>query len=142
MNGPLDRQWLLAHLPHAGRMNLLDHIVSWDATTIAARAIAHRDADHPLRRGGCLPITAGIEYGAQTAAAHGAATSGARSPAGFIASLRGVAFHAPRLDDALEPLDIVAEQMGESPAGVLYRFEVSAARRMLVEGRLAVAFAR
>ncbi len=142
MSETLERDWLLAHLPHQGRMSLLDRIVSWDATRIVARADNHRDADHPLRRRGRLPITSGIEYGAQAAAAHGALTAGAPSSAGFIASVRGVAFHARRLDDVAQPLDIVAEQLGEGAAGVLYRFEVSAASRMLVEGRIAVAFAR
>ena len=139
---PLGRDWLLANLPHQGGMSLLERIVAWDAASLHATATSHRHADHPLRRGGELPIASGIEYGAQAAAAHGALVAGAPSSQGFIASVRGVAFHARRLDDASEPLDIVARQLGESDAGALYRFEVSAAGRVLVEGRVAVAFAR
>lgn len=141
MTVPLGRDWLAAHLPHQGSMSLLDEIVGWDATTIRARARRHGDADHPLRRGGKLPIAAGIEYGAQAAAAHGALVAQSASPqAGFLASVRDVTFHARRLDDIPGPLEIVAEQLGGGAAGVMYRFEVRAAARRLVEGRVTVAF--
>ena len=140
MNARIDRAWLLSHLPHAGQMNLLDEVVSWDATSLHARAIRHRDAANPLRRPEGLPPAAGIEYGAQAAAAHGALVG--QAGAGMIASVRGVRFHADRLDDAGEVLEIRAEQLGGGAGGVLYRFEVSAGGRLLVEGRVTVAFTR
>jgi hypothetical protein len=56
--------------------------------------------------------------------------------------VRDVTFHARRLDDVPGPLEIVAEQLGSGAAGVMYRFEVSAATRRLVEGRVTVAFRR
>lgn len=143
MKTPLGRDWLAAHLPHQGAMSLLDEIVRWDATTIVARARRHGAADHPLRRDAGVPIAAGIEYGAQAAAAHGALVAGsASSQAGLLASVRDVTFHAPRLDDVPGPLQIFAEQIGSGAAGVMYRFEVSAAARRLVEGRVTVAFRR
>ena len=136
-----DRAWLLANLPHQGAMNLLDHIVAWDESMVHARATSHRDAGNPLRRAGVLPITAGIEYGAQAAAAHGALASSAASGAGLLAAMRGVVFHATRLDDLAAPLDVMAEQLGGGAAGVLYRFIVTCERRPLLEGRVTVAFA-
>jgi predicted hotdog family 3-hydroxylacyl-ACP dehydratase len=142
MKPPLGRDWLAAHLPHQGAMSLLDEIVRWDATTVHAVSNRHRDCGHPLRRGGELPATAGIEYGAQAAAAHGALASLGHSPAGFLASMRGVTFHVPRLDDVAGALEIFAEQLGSGDAGVLYRFEVRSAARCLVEGRVSVAFPR
>lgn len=143
MSLPLGRDWLASHLPHQGSMSLLDEIVRWDATTLLAHARRHGDADHPLRRGGELPITAGIEYGAQAAAAHGALVAASSFPqAGLLASVRDVRFHARRLDDVAGPLEIVAEQLGSGAAGVMYRFEVSAASVHLVEGRVTVAFRR
>ncbi len=142
MTGTLGRDWLAAHLPHQGAMSLLDGIVRWDATTVHAISNRHRAPDHPLRRGAELPATAGIEYGAQAAAAHGAlATQGASRP-GFLASMRGVTFHVRRLDDVAGPLEIFAEQLGSGDAGVLYRFEVRGDGRSLVEGRVSVAFPR
>jgi predicted hotdog family 3-hydroxylacyl-ACP dehydratase len=137
-----DRAWIEAHLPHKGGMNLLDTIASWDATSIRAIARSHRDANHPLRRDGELPIVCGIEYGAQAAAAHGALSSAHASPVGFLASVRGVRFHASRLDDVTGDLDIHATQQGAGAGGVVYAFTVSSGGRILVEGRVAVAFAK
>ena len=139
---PLDRAWIAANLPHQGRMSLLDAIVAWDRTTLRARALGHRDRDHPLRREGELPVACGIEYGAQAAAAHGALVSKRPSGRGFLASVRSVEFHASRLDDVEGELDIEVEELGASDAGVLYRFAVSSAGRALLDGRLTVAFAR
>ena len=137
-----DRAWLAANLPHGGTMNLLDAVLEWDATSLRARVRSHGDPAHPLRRAGVLPITAGIEYGAQAAAAHGAIASHAPSGAGMIASVRGVRFDSPRLDDVAGDLEVRVEQLGSSAAGVLYRFDVRVAGRVLVEGRLTVAFPR
>lgn len=142
MSAALGRDWLLAHLPHQGAMNLLDRVVAWDAATLHATTDRHRDARHPLRRGDTLPATAGIELGAQAAAAHGALASTGPAGAGMIASVRGVRFHEARLDTIASPLDVRVEQLGSSDAGVLYRFEVQGDGRMLVEGRVSVAFAR
>jgi predicted hotdog family 3-hydroxylacyl-ACP dehydratase len=136
----IDRAWLATHLPHQGAMSLLDEIVAWNATAIRAVARNASDPAHPLRRAGELPITCGIEYGAQAAAAHGALASKNPSGAGLLASVRSVVFHARRLDD-VGVLEITAEQMGGGAAGVLYRFEVSSRERKLVEGRVMVAFA-
>jgi len=138
----LDRAWLLANLPHQGAMNLLDRVVEWDETTLRATTRRHRDQHHPLRRGDELPVTAGIELGAQAAAAHGALASGQASGAGMIASVRGVNFHVRRLDDVASELDVRVEQLGGSDAGVLYAFHVRGDGRALVDGRLTVAFQR
>ena len=136
-----DREWLLANLPHQGAMNLLDRVTHWDGTTLRATTSRHRDPSHPLRHGAELPITAGIELGAQAAAAHGALAAGTPSGPGMIASMRGVTFHARRLDDVASALDVEVEQLGSSEAGVLYAFEVRGDGRVLVDGRLTVAFA-
>jgi len=134
------RDWLATHLPHRGAMCLLDEIVDWDAQRLTARARSHGDPAHPLRRGARLPIACAIEYGAQSAAAHGALLD-EHAPvpaAGFLAAARGVAFHASRLDDVSEPLDIEVERAGEGAGGVLYAFRVSAAGACLAEGRLTI----
>ncbi len=143
MSAPaLGRDWLLAHLPHQGPMNLLDAIVEWDASTIRAVARNHRAPDHPLRRHGQLPAVASVEYGAQAAAAHGALTTNASSAPGLLASVRAVVLQVRRLDDIAGDLDVRAEQLGGDDTGALYRFDVSSAGRVLVDGRVAVAFRR
>ena len=132
------RDWIAANLPHQGTMSLLDEIVSWDAQGLRARAKSHRDASNPLRRAGELPIACGIEYGAQAVAAHGALVAEGPSGAGFLASVRSVAFHATRLDDLRDDLEISVEQIGGGAGGMLYRFSVGAGGRALVAGRLAI----
>lgn len=137
-----DHAWIAAHLPHAGDMCLLEAVVDWDESSLRARASNHGALNHPLRHGGELPIAAGIEYGAQAAAAHGALSTQKPSGAGMIAAVRSVAFHARRLDNVAGDLDIRVEQLGGAGAGVIYRFAVSASGAVLVEGRVTVAFSR
>jgi predicted hotdog family 3-hydroxylacyl-ACP dehydratase len=137
-----DRAWIERHLPHQGGMSLLDEIVAWDEARVRAVTRRHRDADHPLRARGELPAACGIEYGAQAAAAHGALCAAQPSGAGFLAGVRSVRLHARRLDDIAGDLEVEAEQLGASAAGVLYSFTVSGDGRVLVDGRVTVAFAR
>ena len=142
IDASLDRVWLRDNLPHQDAMNLLDEIVAWDATRVRATARNHRSPAHPLRRADELPSVCGIEYGAQAAAAHGALVTGRRSGPGFLVSVRGIVLHVRRLDDVTDDLDVVAERLGGDDAGVLYRFDVASSGRVLVEGRVAVAFPR
>lgn len=137
-----DRAWIERHLPHQGGMSLLDEIVSWDKVRVRALARRHRAPDHPLRARGELPAACGIEYGAQAAAAHGALCSAHPSGAGFLASVRSVRLRARRLDDIAGDLQVDAEQLGASGAGVLYSFTVAGDGRVLVAGRVTVAFTR
>ena len=44
---PLDRQWIEQHIPHKGRMCLLDEVLSWDATRIRCRSATHRERRQP-----------------------------------------------------------------------------------------------
>ena len=138
----LGRDWLAANLPHQGSMNLLDEIVDWSEAGLRAVASGHRSEAHPLRRGGELPVACAIEYAAQAAAAHGALIASAPSGPGMLVAVRGVEFHATRLDDAAGLLDIAVEPLGGGESGVIYRFDVSSAGRPLASGRLTVAFAR
>lgn len=136
----LDRAWIASHLPHRGAMSLLDEIVAWDGERLHARARSHARPGHPLRRGGELPIASAIEYGAQAVAAHGALLGGeaASAAAGYLASVRSVAFHAERLDDIAAALDVEVRRMGDGAGGMLYDFRVSALGRTLAEGRVAI----
>ena len=135
-----DKRWLDEHLPHRGRMNLLDSVVSWDDAGIRCAADSHRALDNPLRRGGELPVACGIEYAAQAVAAHGALLAGDARPIGhgLLASVRSVAFGVRRLDDLPGLLDVSAMRIGADAGGVLYEFRVESAGRELVQGRLAV----
>jgi predicted hotdog family 3-hydroxylacyl-ACP dehydratase len=142
VSAPLGRDWLAANLPHQGAMSLLDAVTSWDASGLAAIATSHRDASNPLRRGEELPIACAIEYAAQAAAAHGALVDSRPSAEGMLVAVRGVEFHTSRLDDLEASLEVAVAALGASEAGVVYRFDVSAAGRPLANGRLTVAFRR
>jgi predicted hotdog family 3-hydroxylacyl-ACP dehydratase len=141
-DAPLGRRWLQENLPHQDAMNFLDAIVEWDDTRVRATARNHRSPAHPLRRAGELPSVCGIEYGAQAAAAHGALVSHRHAGPGLLVSVRGIVLNVRRLDDVPGDLDVLAERLGGDDAGVLYRFEVASNGRVLVEGRVAVAFPR
>ncbi len=137
---PLDYDWLLAHIPHQGSMCLLDRIDAWDSERIRCTASSHRAAENPLRAHGRLGSACGIEYAAQAMAAHGGLLAAAdTSPrAGYLASVRGVDLHVPRLDDIAADLDVEAERLSGDDNTVLYGFSVSAAGRLLLCGRAVV----
>jgi predicted hotdog family 3-hydroxylacyl-ACP dehydratase len=141
---PLDRDWLLAHIPHQGSMCLLDHIDAWDSEHIRCTATSHRSLDNPLRAYGRLGAACGIEYAAQAMAAHGgllaaaAAVANESSRAGYLASVRGVELHVARLDDLAADLSVAAERLSGDDNTVLYGFSVSAGERVLLSGRAIV----
>jgi predicted hotdog family 3-hydroxylacyl-ACP dehydratase len=151
----LDRAWIEQHIPHKGRMCLLDEVLSWDAAHIRCRSTTHRAADNPLRAHGRLGAACGIEYGAQAMAVHGAliaasaplvstvssAVRGSIGAAvGYLASVRNVALYVDRLDDLAEALVAAAERITGDGRTVLYDFSVSAAGRVLVSGRAGIVF--
>jgi predicted hotdog family 3-hydroxylacyl-ACP dehydratase len=91
-------------IPHQGAMCLLDRAALWDFSRILCETERHRDPANPLRRDGMLPAVCGVEFALQAMALHGALTSGAPQPVGFVSSLRDLALHVERLDDLADPL--------------------------------------
>lgn len=137
----LDQAGIAARIPHAGRMCLLERLESWSATRIHCIASSHRAADNPLRTAGGLLAPAAIEYAAQAMALHGAllAPPGEAPAPGFLASVRGVSFHALRLDGIEGALQIEAERLAGDGAQLLYAFRVADAQGALVaDGRATV----
>ncbi len=152
---PLDRQWIEQHIPHKGRMCLLDEVLSWDASRIRCRSITHRAADNPLRAHGRLGAACGIEYAAQAMAVHGALIAASAplsstvsshvrgsigATVGYLASVRHVALNVTRLDDLDEELIATAERVTGDGRTVLYEFAVSAGARVLLSGRASIVF--
>jgi predicted hotdog family 3-hydroxylacyl-ACP dehydratase len=162
----LNHAWILRHIPHQGRMCLLDEVVSWDAERISCRGVSHHATDNPLRVNGQLGIACGIEYAAQAMALHGALAGGAADgwtgaaasgtaslgavaaaasstgaalpTAGYLAGVRGVEFHVLRLDDL--PGDLLCEAVRVAGDGgtALYEFELLSAGKRLLRGRATV----
>jgi predicted hotdog family 3-hydroxylacyl-ACP dehydratase len=152
---PLDRHWIEQHIPHKGRMCLLDEVVSWDATRIRCRSATHRAADNPLRAHGRLGAACGIEYAAQAMAVHGALVAASAPLAstvatsvrgtmgaalGFLASVRNVVLYVPQLDDLEADLIASAQRITGDGRTVLYEFTVCTSAPVL-SGRASIVFA-
>jgi predicted hotdog family 3-hydroxylacyl-ACP dehydratase len=135
----LDHAAIRGLVPHAGAMCLLHEVLQADADSIRARAISHRDPANPLREGGVLPALCGVEYAAQAMAVHGALQGGLgpRRP-GMLAAVRDVELAVERLDDIVDDLVIEAHCLLNESGRLLYRFEVRAGNRELLQGRATV----
>ena len=101
---------------------------------------ASPDTSHPLARHGVVPAVAAAEYAAQATALHGALLDDRPAPAGVLAKLSHVEFHARHIPVASGPLTVHAKQRGRVASGCLYDFEVNCARHPIASGRLMVAF--
>jgi predicted hotdog family 3-hydroxylacyl-ACP dehydratase len=152
---PLDREWIEQHIPHKGRMCLLDEVLHWDAARIRCRSATHRAADNPLRAYGRLGAACGIEYAAQAMAVHGALVAASAPLAsristsvrssigtaiGYLASVRNVTLYVARLDDLETDLVAAAERITGDGRTVLYEFSVWGAVQPLLRGRASVVF--
>lgn len=122
-------------------MCLLDYVEAWDEQRIQCRASSHRAADNPLRAYGRLGAACGIEYAAQAMAVHGALLAPADSVGarvGYLVSARGAQLHVSRLDDIAADLLVAATCISRNENNILYQFSVSAAGRLLLNGRATV----
>lgn len=132
---------LCSLIPHAGSMCLLDTVEAWSEKQIVCSSRSHLDSSNPLRMDGQLSVVHGVEYAAQAMAVHGglrARENGERQPPGFLAALRDVKLHVPRLDDIDEALRIEATELMRSGGSFIYEFELNAGERPLLTGRLTV----
>ena len=134
----LDHAAIRDLVPHAGAMCLLHEVLQADADSIRARAVSHRDPANPLREGGVLPALCGVEYAAQAMAVHGSIHNKNRIRSGMLAALRDVELAVERLDDIAEDLVIEAHCLLNEGGRLLYRFEVRANNRELLQGRATV----
>jgi predicted hotdog family 3-hydroxylacyl-ACP dehydratase len=136
----LDRRWIGAHIPHAGKMCLLDAVLSWDAGRIECRTSTHRDADNPLRSHGRLGCACGVEYAAQAMAVHGALVGGRTGApaAGYLVGVRRIVLHVVRLDDIETDLLVSGERIHSDETTVLYQFSVHNELHSFLSGRATV----
>jgi predicted hotdog family 3-hydroxylacyl-ACP dehydratase len=145
----LNRAWIEEHIPHQGRMCLLDEVLEWDARHIRCRSSTHRVPDNPLRSHGRLGAVCGIEYAAQAMALHGALAGGALAggaPAamagapemGFLASVRDMRLFVLRLDDIASDLMCEVTLVAGNGPTALYEFALSEGQRTLMTGRATV----
>lgn len=140
MRPPLDREWILAHIPHQGTMCLNDRVDAWDGERLCCTAWSHRSPENPLRSGGRLGALMGVEYAAQAVAIHGALQGAGGSP-GMLGSVRGLICECSTLDDIDGPLCIEVTRIGGDAGALLYGFEIHGDGRRLLSGRLTIVLA-
>jgi predicted hotdog family 3-hydroxylacyl-ACP dehydratase len=139
----LDRAWIEQHVPHRGRMCLLDEVRSWDAAHVECATRTHAAADHPLRAHARLGAGCALEYAAQAMAVHGALLDPAADSAGgfgLLTSAREVELYVLRLDDLAGELLVRAERLHAGEDGALYDFSLWHMQRLLAQGRASLWF--
>jgi len=137
----IDREQILALVPHQDAMCLWDEVIEWNAGSIRLRARNHRDPTHPLRSHDRLRAIHLCEYGAQAMAVHGglrARDAGGKAKPGMLVALRGVQLHIARIDDLPGALECEAEVLAQADASQQYAFRIHHAGTLLAEGRAAV----
>ena len=137
----VDRDAILAMIPHQGAMCLWDAVTEWNDARVTLHSASHRAADNPLRSHGRLRALHLCEYGAQAMAVHGGLrgqASGAPVRPGMLVALRGVHLHVARVDTLAGDLECVAEVLVESEDSQQYAFRISCDGVLLAEGRAAV----
>lgn len=137
----VDRDAILAMIPHQGAMCLWDAVTEWNDARVTLHSASHRAADNPLRSHGHLRALHLCEYGAQAMAVHGGLrgqASGAPVRPGMLVALRGVHLHVAYVDDLTGDLECVAEVLVESEDSQQYAFRISCDGVLLAEGRAAV----
>jgi predicted hotdog family 3-hydroxylacyl-ACP dehydratase len=137
----IDRDWIAGHIPHQGRMCLLDRVLFWDSSCIECASNTHRAPDHPLRAHGRLGAACLIEYAAQAMAVHGALLQPQPRGAnafGMLTSARAVELFVDRLDQVAGELLIRAERQHGDARAALYAFRVRDGEHLLAQGRLSL----
>ena len=132
---------IAALVPQQGAMCLLDEILSFDEHSIVCRTASHQSPGNPLRCDGRLPAIAGIEYGAQAMAVHGALQAKGVAQNGLLAGARAVRCNARYLDEESGQLTVRVERLVADGRRLLYAFVVAGASTELISGRIAVVLA-
>ena len=124
-------------LPHAGAMCLLEDVLERDRDSIRCATASHCDPSNPLRRNGILSAVHGVEYAAQAAAAHGVLSDVLDGDATLLlGAVRDLEMHVARLDRLPAPLQVTAWLEARAGINAVYRFELSAEKRVCVRGRI------
>jgi len=140
MSALLERDRILALVPHQGAMCLWDQVLAWDQASVHVRAFNHVRPDHPLRARGRLGALALCEYGAQAMAVHGgllARADGGQATPGVLVALRDVHLAVARIDDLDGALEGQAQLLAAGAGSQQYAFRILHGGRELARGRAA-----
>jgi predicted hotdog family 3-hydroxylacyl-ACP dehydratase len=137
------REGILALIPHAGAMCLLDRVENWDGSGITCVSARYSAADNPMRRAdGSLGTACGIEIAAQAMALHGRLSAPAQGPLrpGFLVSLRDVRLRAASFPPNAGPLTVTARQLLGDARSASYAFTATTGGSEWLSGRATVLF--
>ncbi|HUF87515.1 MAG TPA: hypothetical protein VMM59_09040 [Thermohalobaculum sp.] len=125
----------LERMPHAGPMQLIERIVSADASGIRCLAKDHSAPTYPLRLDGCLHGGCLVELGAQAAAAHTSLFASAGAHTGLVLALSNLEIARDRVDTP-ERLTVLAALLQALGGGASYRVEVFSGAGLVVASDL------
>lgn len=137
----IERDRIATMIPHAGKMCLLDGVLSWDEVSVRCLSRRYQDKDNPMRRAdGTLGTACGIEIAAQAMAVHARLAAGdhGRPGRGYLASVRDVLLATSHLDQISGDLTVDAERLMGDSTGAIYRFVLARQGVELLSGRAAV----
>lgn len=140
----IGREEILKHVPHAGRMCLIDEVASWDAGGIVCSARNHTRTDHPLRRFSHISSLHLIEYGAQAMAIHGALLEhecGSKPQPGMLVAVRAFTATVANLETLDGPLEIHARPELARSGALIYAFRCVHGSTTIASGRVTVMLA-
>lgn len=137
----LTKEELSRLLPHAGAMQLIDLVESWDAAAIRCRTRSHHDPANPLRHGTRLEAVTGLEYAAQAMGVHVGLLNRERSTdglIGYVGGVKDVVLSVDRLDECPAELTIDASRLFEGGDSFLYQFSISSGGHDVMTGRASI----
>jgi predicted hotdog family 3-hydroxylacyl-ACP dehydratase len=141
----LDREAIMARVPHQGSSCLLDAVCQWDQQHIVCESRSHLLASNPYRVNGRLSAVCAAEFAAQSFALHASlkAVRGTCSRGhGYLASVRNLVLLVDTLDECSGLLYIKAEELATQQNGMLYAFDMLHQDVRIASGRATVAFTR
>lgn len=141
----LDREAILARVPHQGLSCLLDAVCHWNQQHIVCESRSHLLASNPYRVNGKMSAICAVEFAAQSFALHASLKAGNPDLSrehGYLASVRNLALQVDALDDCGGPLQIEAEELAVQQNGMLYSFSILHQNARIASGQATVALVR
>lgn len=141
-----DHKWIRAHIPHSGKMCLLDKVQKWNEESITCTTMTHISKDNPMKNNNKLGISSGVEYAAQAMAVHNAIlfeeTENVHPRGGVITRVQNIQFFTDYLDEHCSALIIMAHRMRAIEDVVHYSFSIFCEEKILISGEVTVVLNR
>lgn len=141
----LDREAIMALIPHQGMSCLLDAVSHWTQQHIVCESRSHLLTSNPYRVDGKLRSVCVVEYAAQSFALHvslKAKDSDLSRRHGYLASVRNLELLVDSLDQCGGLLRIESEELAVQQSGMLYSFSMLHEGIPVARGQAIVAFIR